>query len=257
MDISIFISCYNEQATIIPTLNSVISALIKTSLLWEIIIIDDCSKDNSINVIQRYMRSHPDYTIYLHRHEKNCGLDPSIFEAARLGKGRYFWCVAGDNPVPTEACLALLSKVGQTDLIIPYVLTYLGRTYFRRALSWMYAFLVRLISGCPIRYYNGSSIYLREQFIQQMEKITGFTYSAELLVSLFDAGCNYLEVPVIYTERTEGKSTAFTGSHMLDAAWFFGRMLKRRAKKFMSSNRDKSIILNHEPERSSNPEMGD
>src|SRR3990167_7631 len=227
-EISIFVSCYNEQETIVVTVETLIFALLKLVISWEILIIDDCSMDNSVAVIQQFMHENSAAAVYLHKNEVNQGLGANVFTAARLAKGRYFWFVGGDNPVPKEACYALISQIGKADIIVPNVMYYENRTLFRRILSWTYAFLVRIVSGSSIRYFNFSSIYLREQFVAQMEKISGFTYSAELIIYLLDQGCSYLEVPVIYTDRTCGKSTAVSILNFIDVIGFLSRLLRRR-----------------------------
>lgn len=236
IDLSIFISCFNEENSIIPTLVSVTDALKLLPMKWEILIIDDCSKDHSVQVVKKFVNDHPFFEIILFEHEKNVGLAKTIFEAARLARGKYYWCLAGDNPTPTEACLQLFSHIGKADIIIPYVQNYIGRTPFRRILSKLYAFLVRLISGCPVRYYNGSSLFLRESFCEQMENITGFTYSAEMLITLIDRGLSYVEVPVIYTDRTEGKSTAVSLKHLFETGQFFIKMLGRRSSRALQKH---------------------
>lgn len=226
--ISIFVSCYNEHESIIYTLQTVITSLTKSNLNWEILVIDDCSSDNSVAVIKQFIENNNKLPIFLHVHKHNSGLDKCIFEAAQLLKGKYFWCVAGDNPLSEETCSLLLAQVGKADLIIPYVKEYVGKSQMRCAISWLYAFLVRFISGCPVRYYNGSSIFLREHFIKQIEKVKGYTYSAEIIINLLNEGCHYLEVPVIYKDRVHGKSTALTYSNLIDAAFFFWRLIRKR-----------------------------
>ena len=203
-------------------------ALVRLSLAWEILVIDDVSSDDSVAVVEAYQRAHPDLPIKLHRHETNRGLGATIFEAARLAEGRYFWCVAGDNPVPMETCFTLLGRVGKADIIIPYVVRYVGRTIFRRVVSRAYGTLVRLASGSPIRYFNGSSIYPRETFLAAQSVTRGFAYSAEMILYLIDNGCSYIEVPVLYTERQTGKTTAFSLRNFGDVSGFFLRLLRRR-----------------------------
>jgi hypothetical protein len=164
----------------------------------------------------------------LYRHEVNSGLGATIFEAARLATGHYFWCVAGDNPVPMETCLTLLGRVGKADIIIPHVVRYMGRTLFRRVVSRAYGTLVRLASGSKIRYFNGSSIYPREKFLGAQSVTRGFAYSAEMILFLIDQGCTYIEVPVLYTERQTGKTTAFSLRNFRDVSAFYCRLVRRR-----------------------------
>jgi glycosyltransferase involved in cell wall biosynthesis len=227
-DITIFVSCYNERSSVVPTIEAVWSALSRCGLGGEFLVIDDCSQDDSVQMVQEFIGSHPNVPVRLVRHTANRGLAYSIFEAARLARGRYFWCVAGDNPVPEETCATLLVHVGKADIIIPYVMRYEGRSAVRRVLSGSYGILVRLASGSRIKYFNGSSIYLREQFLKHTDIPASFAYSAEMLITLVSEGASYVEVPVLYNERSSGKSTALSLRNFFDIAGLFGRLLWRR-----------------------------
>lgn len=94
--------------------------------------------------MKEFIDLHISLPIFLKIHETNSGFDHSILEAAEELKGNYFWCVAGDNLLSKETCSQLLSRVGKADLIIPKVISYIGRTNIRNIISWLYAFLVRI-----------------------------------------------------------------------------------------------------------------
>jgi glycosyltransferase involved in cell wall biosynthesis len=227
-EITIFISCYNERDSIVPTIETVWRALAALRLDAEILVIDDCSTDDSAAVVNAFIKQCPAIPVRLIRHRHNEGLAATIFEAARLGRGKYFWCVAGDNPVPEATCTALLGQLGKADIIIPFVVAYAGRRAMRRALSDSYGMLVRLVSGSRIRYFNGSSIYLREQFLNHSDIPHGFGYSAEMLIALTSEGASYVELPVHYNERSSGKSHALGWHNFLEIAGMFLRLLRRR-----------------------------
>src|SRR5262249_1773960 len=227
-DITIFVSCYNERDSIIPTIETLLRALARVRIDWELLLIDDCSQDESAAVVEQFIRTHPDLPIRLLRHAANQGLGRTIFEAARLARGKYFWCVAGDNPVPEATCATLFAQLGRADIIIPYVTRYQGRTLFRRVLSDSYGMLVRLASGAKVKYFNGSSIYLREQFLKHSDIPHGFAYSAEMIITLINEGSTYVEVPVLYNDRSSGASTAVSLRNFFDVAGLFARLIARR-----------------------------
>ena len=227
-EITIFISCYNERDSVVPTIETVWRALSRLRLSSEILVIDDCSSDGSADVVAAFITRNPAIPVRLIRHAQNQGLAATIFEAARLGRGKHFWCVAGDNPVPEETCTALLAELGKADIIIPYVVAYAGRGTLRRALSDSYGMLVRLASGSKIRYFNGSSIYLREQFLRHSYIPHGFGYSAEMMIALTNEGASYVELAVHYNERSSGTSHAIGWRNFLDITGMFLRVLCRR-----------------------------
>lgn len=223
-------SCYNEERSIIPTLTTLVSALEQCPLTAEIIAMDDASQDNSIDTVQRFIAGfgHPNVLVRHHLNKANRGLTWNVFEAMKIGKGKYFWSVAGDNPLSKEAYLTMFSAVGRADIIIPNVLRYCGRPVYRQLISRLYVWLVNALSGYSVKYYNGSSIYVRSMVVEYANKIRGFGYSAELIVSLLDQGKSYVEVDVVFNDRTTGKSRALTFKNFCDVAGFFGRLARRR-----------------------------
>lgn len=81
-------------SVIMPTYNcakyiagSVESVLAQTLTDWELQIVDDCSKDNTIEVLTPYLNMYPN--IHYHRLEKNGGPQAARTEAMRRATGKY------------------------------------------------------------------------------------------------------------------------------------------------------------------------
>ena len=51
LDITFFVPCYNEEKNVTKTLNTIISAVNKTKLSFEIIVVDDKSEDLTKEVV--------------------------------------------------------------------------------------------------------------------------------------------------------------------------------------------------------------
>lgn len=70
--VSIIVACYNSQSTIARTIDSILAQSFKS---WELIIIDDCSTDNSASLIKNYADNDP-RIIYL-KTSRNTGAPSS------------------------------------------------------------------------------------------------------------------------------------------------------------------------------------
>ena len=70
-DITFFVPCYNEEKNIQNTINTLISSLKKFNLKFEIIIVDDCSTDNTNKIIKEIIESNIDLNIELITNNKN------------------------------------------------------------------------------------------------------------------------------------------------------------------------------------------
>lgn len=236
-DISIFVPCYNEEGNILDTFETIISALKETNLTWEIIVIDDASTDNSVEIIRRYKKEHPEYSINLKIRDVNTGLAQNYIDGAFLARGKYYKLVSGDNAEPKETLGAIFRQVGKTDMVIPYHVKIQGRGFFRHLLSKTYTFLVNAISGHHLKYYNGGAVHCTYNVMRWHTDYHGFSFQADIISRLLDQGMSYIEVPVTSQERQSGTSKAIRLKNFLSVGHFFLDLIIRRIGKFYRKSR--------------------
>src|SRR5215210_1439851 len=153
IDLTIFISCYNEAPYIIGTLDTVRAAAHEAGISFEIIVIDDGSRDNSRELVRDYIERHPDDRIVLRANHTNKGLAQNYVDGAFLGVGKYYRLICGDNAEPKETIVSVLKSIGQADMIVPYYIWSEGKGFKRELISKIYTSLINLITGNRIRYY--------------------------------------------------------------------------------------------------------
>ncbi|HEX9980437.1 MAG TPA: glycosyltransferase family 2 protein [Flavobacterium sp.] len=76
--LSIIIPVYNEGPTIHLILDKIINAHLQNNISKEIIIVNDCSTDNTSNAISRYIQKNPEVSIRVIEHSKNHGKGAAI-----------------------------------------------------------------------------------------------------------------------------------------------------------------------------------
>jgi len=228
--LTVFVACYNEEEGIVPTLDVLVAALCEFSFTWEIIVIDDASTDRSVERIRQYMRDYPSLPIFLNVNQRNMGLSNNYVDAAFLGRGTYYRLVCGDNVEPRETLADVFRNIGKADMVIPIHRECGGRSFARRFLSRLYTRIVNLITGHRIRYYNGLAVHLRQNVMRFHSRSSGFNFQADLITSLLDRGCSYVEVPVEVHERTSGTSTALTFRNLLSVGHCLLEMALRRLR---------------------------
>ncbi|HEX4878050.1 MAG TPA: glycosyltransferase family 2 protein, partial [Chitinophagaceae bacterium] len=69
--LSILIPCFNEENLIVSVLENIIKT--DCGLEKEIIIVNDCSSDNTTGLINSFIKLYPDYLIKLLHHKENRG----------------------------------------------------------------------------------------------------------------------------------------------------------------------------------------
>ena len=90
--VSVIIPVYNAEKYIGKTIESVIN---QTYTDIEIVLVDDCSKDNSSQIIKEYMKKHTNIVFYLQ--EKNAGVAVARNKALELAKGRFVAFIDSDD----------------------------------------------------------------------------------------------------------------------------------------------------------------
>jgi len=237
IDLTIFISCYKEQDYIITTIETVRAALAEVGgVSYEIIVIDDCSGDRSADLVEAYIRTHPDERVLLRRNKVNRGLAQNYFDAAFIGKGKYYRLICGDDAEPKDTMVAVFRHIGEADILIPYYVSSEGRSRSRMLLSGAFTFLVNSISGFRLHYYNGLAVHLRYNVMRWHPNTRGFGFQADILCLLLDQGFSYKEVPVRTVERKgAGNSRALTFRNLLSVAHTLVDLIFRRISKWVYS----------------------
>ena len=89
MKLSIIIPAYNEGRTIHFILDKVKSVQLIGGLEKEVIIVNDCSKDNTEEAILNYQKANPEFNIQYRRHEINQGKGAALHTGIKEATGDY------------------------------------------------------------------------------------------------------------------------------------------------------------------------
>jgi len=87
--LSIVIPAYNEGPTIHHILNKVKAVVLNGNISKEVIIVNDCSKDNTEEAILAYKAANPDLPISYYKHEVNQGKGAALHTGIQKATGDY------------------------------------------------------------------------------------------------------------------------------------------------------------------------
>ena len=104
MKISVIIPVYNVEKYIEDCLNSI---LVQTLKDFEIICIDDCSTDNSLQIIETY--THKDKRIKILKNKKNEGPSYTRNIGIEMAQGEYIYFLDSDDMIEKNALQELLT----------------------------------------------------------------------------------------------------------------------------------------------------
>lgn len=186
--LSIIIPAYNEEMGLEESYNEAVQAVQMLGLEYQIIIVDDCSFDNTPIIAERLSTNK--HTQWI-RNERNLNLGGSYrVGLARATCSHVTW-VPGDANHPCADLIRVYKHLDAADILIavpdnPYI-----RTPFRRFLSKCYTKLVNVISKNDIPYYNGLSVYKTDHLKNINLNSNSFSFQAEMLVKALMDGSSY------------------------------------------------------------------
>jgi glycosyltransferase involved in cell wall biosynthesis len=105
--VSVCIPAYNHSKYIEQAIESVLTQTITD---FELIVVDDCSSDDTFEIAKKYK----DPRIKVYRNEKNLGLIPNWNESINKGSGTYIKLLPGDDFLYPD-CLLLQTSVLERD----------------------------------------------------------------------------------------------------------------------------------------------
>lgn len=105
--VTFIVTSYNYEKYILKTLESIKN---QTYKYFEIIVVDDCSSDNSVNLIEKFIDNNQDLKITLIKQESNMGQLASMIRGLKEAHGTFVTFVDSDD--------VLLQEFAQTHISV-------------------------------------------------------------------------------------------------------------------------------------------
>ena len=134
--LSILIPAYNEASTIHLILDKIRGVNLIDQLEKEIIIVNDCSTDNTKEAIEQYMTNHQELNIQLYNQEINKGKGAAIHKAIELATGEFLVVQDADLEYDPEEYNILLKPIMQGMADVVYGSRFMGGNPHRILFFW-------------------------------------------------------------------------------------------------------------------------
>ncbi len=207
--VSFIVTALNEEVRLEATINEIYKSVDGLVDEFEVVMVNDGSTDKTGEIMERLAAA--DARLRVIHNPKNLNLGGAFKRGLQDVKLDYIMWLPGDNGAPAPTVRPVLEKVGQADIVVPYLADPRNRSLPRRFVSRSYTLLLNTLFGLKLRYYNGIVVHRRD-LLQSIEISTNsFACFAEALIKLLRRGSSYVEVGYISTERPAeaGRSSAF------------------------------------------------
>ena len=209
--LTLVVPCYNEEATLANCVERVL-ALRSETLHLEILIVDDCSKDRSLEVARGLERQHPEIRVF--HHERNQGKGAALRTGFAHASGDFVGIQDADMEYEPLEYRRLLEPLLRDEADVVFGSRFL-RPESRRALyfwhSWMnktLTFCSNMMTNLDISDMETCYKLFRREIIQSMElKENRFGIEPEMVSKIAQLRCRVWECAISYRPRTyeEGK----------------------------------------------------
>uniref|UniRef100_UPI0040489DE1 glycosyltransferase family 2 protein n=1 Tax=Algoriphagus sp. TaxID=1872435 RepID=UPI0040489DE1 len=123
--LSIVIPTFNRDSILNETLNSLLIQFKNIDVNeFELVISDNCSTDNTNDVVFRFCYENPNLNVKYNRNNENLGFDNNCIIGASLSKGKFIWFMSDDDELKENAIVTLIDKLNKNKDVVFVFLNY-------------------------------------------------------------------------------------------------------------------------------------
>lgn len=239
--ISFVIPCYNESGNLPELVRSLREVADRLSLTYEFVITDDCSKDNSWDVLRRLAQA--DSRVRAQRFAFNCGQSAALWAGMKAARGRFIVTLDADLQNDPKDLPRLMEPLSQFDCVCG------SRVEARRkGDSWLRVLSSRIANGVRNR-LSGETITdsgcnyraFKRECIADLKFFKGMHRFLPTLLKI--EGYSVTEVPITNNPRYAGQSNYGVWNRLfasfddlLAVRWMKKRMFKYRISETLNSS---------------------
>lgn len=213
LKLSVIIPAFNEEKTIIETLKRIQSTK-KNKIDYEIIVINDGSKDNTLNLL----KSNSELYDKLIEYENNLGKGFAVKRGIEASTGEYIIFQDADleyDPVDFDKFIDLIINFNVDGIIgSRFVYSRFTRSHniMNKFGNYILTFFFNVLYNTTFTdIYSCYFCFKKELLNYENLKTVGFEQHAEILCKVIKNGKYFYEVPISYNGRShdEGKKIKF------------------------------------------------
>jgi glycosyltransferase AglD len=212
VDISIVIACFNEEPLLEESVNKIMAVMDATCWKYELIFVDDCSRDNTRQIINRIIAENPKCLLKKKFHERNTGRGKTVTDGLLMAAGTYVGYLDIDLEVGAHYIPLMIITLKQGADIATAFRVYKEsiNLFFRAILSIGYRFLMHWMLKIPVKdTETGYKFFNRERILPILKKTKehGWFWDTEIMALSYHANLKIVENPCLFIRRSDKKSS--------------------------------------------------
>ena len=206
VDLSLTIPFFNEEKNVSSVIKSLLFALNKEKINFEVIAIDNGSFDSTGTIIDQFKGK--DSRVRKLRIDKNQGYGYAIKKGLSMCRGNYIGYLWGDNQISPEVIPRLLYVLKNEPVSLCKIWRK-SRTESigRKIESYLYNFFMKILFGINSKDMNGCPKIMKSEVYKSLNIMSkDWFIDAEIMIKCGRKGYKIKELPVNPTERKAGMS---------------------------------------------------
>jgi glycosyltransferase involved in cell wall biosynthesis len=207
--LSVFFPAYNDGGTIASLVITSIKVAATLTDDFEVIVINDCSEDDTAKILDELARIYPDRVRIVH-HETNRGYGGALRSGFATATKDFVFYTDGDAQYdPAEVTLLWEKMSADVDWVNGWKISRSDPLH-RIIIGRLYHHIVKLLFGLKVRDVDCDFRLMRRRIfdVVRLEKNSG-VICLEMMKKFQDAGFRVAEHPVHHYHRAYGKSQFF------------------------------------------------
>ncbi|MBI2034546.1 MAG: glycosyltransferase family 2 protein [Candidatus Levybacteria bacterium] len=216
--ISVFFPCYNDEKSIDKLVADAFTQLSKLTDRYEVIVIDDGSRDGSRKVLQSLAKQYKDLRLIFHK--KNRGYGGALRSGFKAAKYRLVFYTDGDGQYDVKELPILVALMSEdVDFVNGIKLARQDPTY-RIVIGNIYSFVTRWLFWLPIVDVDCDFRLIRKSILKRIRlRSNSGSICIELVKKSQRAGASFRQVSIHHYERRFGHSQFFRPKYLLRTFW--------------------------------------
>ena len=201
-EVSVVIPVYNEQENLPALLPRLLPVLDGTQRPYEVIFVDDGSRDRSLAILKGFAETYP--AVRVLELSRNFGQHPAILAAFQRARGKVVVTLDADLQNPPEEIPKLLARIDEGYDVVGGIRRQRRDSWFRRAASRLVNRVTGVITGMHLTDYG---CMLRAYARDVVNEINACEENATFIPALAQSFSRRpTEVEVAHAERSAGAS---------------------------------------------------